>query len=310
MALLGILSKREIVRARIRTVTAMTALTELQGRYLGGRPPYGYRLVPAGPHPNPTHARWGRKLLTLAPDPTTAADVKWMFAQRLNETSYAGIARQLHGQGIPPPAAADPERNRHRDGNAWTVTSVAAILTNPRYTGYQIWGRTRTDRELLDPANTGLGHRDRVRRNRPDEWTISATPCHTPLVSVADFIATQNVRARSTTTAAHDYQLAGLLVCGQCGRRMESCQNNGHPAYRCRHGHTSATARTADAPRFAYIREDHIIEHLPALLIRLQMTDLEHPRRPMTEPAPTVDEAITFLRHDAIRLTYDPTTRT
>jgi hypothetical protein len=23
-----------------------------QGRYLGGRPPYGYRLADAGPHPN------------------------------------------------------------------------------------------------------------------------------------------------------------------------------------------------------------------------------------------------------------------
>src|SRR4051812_14337681 len=27
-----------------------------QGRYLGGRPPYGYQLVDAGPHPNPADA--------------------------------------------------------------------------------------------------------------------------------------------------------------------------------------------------------------------------------------------------------------
>ena len=72
MALLGILSKREIVRARIRTVTSMTILTERQGRFLGGRAPFGYRLVPIRPHPNPTHARWGRMQLGLAPDPTTA----------------------------------------------------------------------------------------------------------------------------------------------------------------------------------------------------------------------------------------------
>ncbi|MGO4421384.1 recombinase family protein, partial [Streptomyces sp. MCAF7] len=43
MILLGILSKREIARARIRTRAAMTVQTRDQGRYLGGRPPYGYR---------------------------------------------------------------------------------------------------------------------------------------------------------------------------------------------------------------------------------------------------------------------------
>ncbi|MER5526424.1 hypothetical protein ABT075_17770 [Streptomyces sp. NPDC002677] len=39
MILLGILSKGEIARARIRTRTAMTVQTRDQGRYLGGRPP-------------------------------------------------------------------------------------------------------------------------------------------------------------------------------------------------------------------------------------------------------------------------------
>jgi hypothetical protein len=34
----------------------------LQGRYVGGRVPYGYLLVDAGPHPNKADARWGRRL--------------------------------------------------------------------------------------------------------------------------------------------------------------------------------------------------------------------------------------------------------
>jgi DNA invertase Pin-like site-specific DNA recombinase len=42
MAGLGIQSKREITRNRIRVRTAMAAQTREQGRYLGGRPPYGY----------------------------------------------------------------------------------------------------------------------------------------------------------------------------------------------------------------------------------------------------------------------------
>jgi len=56
MVLLGILSKREIARTRIRVRTAMTIQARDLGRYLGGRPPYGYRLVdaartPTGPWP-------------------------------------------------------------------------------------------------------------------------------------------------------------------------------------------------------------------------------------------------------------------
>jgi hypothetical protein len=43
MTALGIQSKREITRTRIRVRTAMAAQTREQGRYLGGRPPYGYR---------------------------------------------------------------------------------------------------------------------------------------------------------------------------------------------------------------------------------------------------------------------------
>ena len=52
MLALGLSSKREITRTRIRVRTAMAAQTREQGRYLGGRPPYGYQLGDAGPHPN------------------------------------------------------------------------------------------------------------------------------------------------------------------------------------------------------------------------------------------------------------------
>ena len=61
MVALGLSSKREIMRTRVRVRTAMAAQTLEQGRYLGGRPPYGYRLADAGPHPNKAHAAWGRR---------------------------------------------------------------------------------------------------------------------------------------------------------------------------------------------------------------------------------------------------------
>ncbi len=69
MLALGYQSKREITRTRIRVRTAMAAQTREQGRYLGGRPPYGYRLSDAGPHPNKAHAAWGRRAHRLDPAP-------------------------------------------------------------------------------------------------------------------------------------------------------------------------------------------------------------------------------------------------
>src|SRR6266699_3472040 len=69
MIALGIQSKREITRTRIRVRAAMAAQAREQGRYLGGRPPYGYRLADAGPHPNKAHAAWGRRAHRLDPDP-------------------------------------------------------------------------------------------------------------------------------------------------------------------------------------------------------------------------------------------------
>jgi hypothetical protein len=101
------------------------------------------------------------------------------------------------------------------------------------------------------------------RWNLPDGWVISRKPAHPALVSEADFIATQDISAARgpvpgaglTAPQKRYYRLAGLLVCGGCGRRMESAWSNGKPAYRCRHGHTTASRRGPGRPKNAYIRE-------------------------------------------------------
>jgi recombinase len=69
---------------------------------------------------------------------------------------------------VPCPPAADPGRNPHRTGTGWTLGTVATILSNPRYTGQQVWNRQRTDRDLADPADVSLGHKSVQRWNLPD----------------------------------------------------------------------------------------------------------------------------------------------
>ena len=298
---LGIQSKREITRTRIRVSTAMATRVRVQGRYQGGRPPYGYRLVDAGPHPNRAHAAWGRRARRLEPDPETAPIVKWIFAQRLVGHSMARIARALNDAGIPCPSAADPEHNVHRSGRAWTLATVRSILANPRYTSRQVWNRQPRAHDLIDPANTRLGHQQVQRRNLPDGWVISARPAHPALVSEADFIAAQDIRVpRGNPDPNRYYQLAGLLGCGVCGRRMESCWANNRAAYRCRHGHTSAAKTNPERPKNLYIREDRVLPHL-----KVQGVRLFEP-----EAALSTAEVISHLRAQEITLTYEPESRT
>ena len=316
MLALGVQSKREITRTKIRVRTAMAAQARDQGRYLGGRPPYGYRLADAGPHPNKAHAAWGRRAHRLEPDPGTAPVVRWMFAQRLAGHSLARITRALNDAGIPCPSAADPSRNPHRSGAAWTLFTVRAILANPRYTGRQVWNRQPTSHELIDPANTGLGHRQVQRWGLPDGWVISARPAHPALVSEEDFIAIQGIRAErdnGETACKRRYLLAGLLRCGICGRRLESCWANNQPAYRCRHGHSNATTPDPARPKNTYVREDNVLAHLPALLASGEPPARRRRRTrhgvPVVRPVSDQD-LIGCLRARKITLTYDPRTKT
>jgi site-specific DNA recombinase len=189
MTMMGLSSKREVTRTSIRVRTAMAVQTREQGRYLGGRPPYGYRLGDAGPHPNKAHATWGRRAHRLEPDPETAHVVRWIFAQRLAGHSVARIARALNEAGVPCPSAADPQRNPHRAGTGWALGTVTTILQNPRYIGRQVWSRQRTDEDLADPADVSLGHKSVQRWNLPDGWVISNQPAHQALVGEADYIA-------------------------------------------------------------------------------------------------------------------------
>src|SRR4029077_19068172 len=105
MSLFGGLSKAERSRIQRRVKAAMTTMAHAGGRYLGGRPPYGYRLAPVSAHPNAEKARVGATLNRLERDPATAPIVERIFTERLAGAGYASIARDLNHDAIPSPAA-------------------------------------------------------------------------------------------------------------------------------------------------------------------------------------------------------------
>ena len=124
----------------------------------------------------------------------------------------------------------------------------------------------------------------------------------------------QGIRVpRENTGTGRRYRLAGLLRCGICGRRLESCWANSRAAYRCRHGYSSASTPDPARPKNLYIREDHILPHLPALFVRLAGTETaagrrrRRTRRGTGVSTPVSDaKALSYLRSMQIALIYDP----
>lgn len=86
MSVFGGMSKGERTRIKIRVKAAMGAQAVMEGRFLGGRPPYGYRIVDLGEHPNPGKAALGQRLHGLDIDHGAAPIVHRIFAEFVRRT--------------------------------------------------------------------------------------------------------------------------------------------------------------------------------------------------------------------------------
>ena len=161
MTLFGSMSKAERARIKVRVRAAMSSQAATEGRFLGGRPPYGYLLADAGAHPNPSKAAIGQRLHRLERDPVAAPIVERIFAEYVAGAGIGSIAEALNRDRIPSPSGHDPARNRHRAGanGAWGKSAVRAILSNPRYTGRSVWNRQRRVETLLDVEDVAAGYR-------------------------------------------------------------------------------------------------------------------------------------------------------
>ncbi|MGC4864625.1 recombinase family protein [Micromonospora sp. DT53] len=300
MSVFGGMSKGERNRIKLRVRTAMAAQTLLEGRYLGGRPPYGYTLRDLGPHPNPAKAADGKHLKGLTPDEQTAPIVRRIFAEFLAGIGLFAIAEGLTANHVPCPSAHDRARNRHRSGIAWSKSAVRVILTNPRYTGRQVWNKQRTDEVLLDVDDVAMGHTGVMRWNARDKWVVSKKITHEALIADAIFEQAQAIlqrRGRGTggqhvrQRTRNPYVFRGLIYCAACDRRMQGQYSHGDAYYRCRFPQEYALANQVQHPSNVYLREDTLTDPLDTWLAsafaagRIEqtitaMTDAQPPNQP------------------------------
>ncbi len=309
MSVFGGMSKGERNRIKIRVRTAMAAQAQIEGRFLGGRPPYGYILVDIGPHPNPAKAADGKRLHALVLEPETAWVVRRIFAEFVDGHGIFAIAEGLTRDGIPSPSAHDPARNAHRTGIAWSKGAVRAILTNPRYTGYQVWNRQRTDEVLLDVENVALGHTAKMRWNPADQWVYSEKVAHPAIIRKEEFEHAQAILAERGSKTQHRqhrrqhyYALRGVLLCGICDRRMGGKWNNGQAYYLCRYPAEYALANRISHPKNVYLREADVLGQVDDWLGELFAPDgIDATVNQLAEQAARLEDPAAQARAEAAR---------
>jgi DNA invertase Pin-like site-specific DNA recombinase len=104
---------------------------------------------------------------------------------------------------------------------------VLDVLHNPRYAGAYVYGRTQTrTRALPNEAPRGKG---RTRRVGPADWPIVRQDAHPGYLTWEQFLRNQQRLDDNCTRYGSDRRgavreghalLQGLVLCGQCGRRM------------------------------------------------------------------------------------------
>jgi DNA invertase Pin-like site-specific DNA recombinase len=174
------------------------------------------------------------------PDEQVQRAIRLLFERfRLDGSAY-GVARYFTRHGLPLPAR--DVRTRALRWGPPRPTLLDRILHNPIYAGAYVYGRHEERMGLVD----GQVRRRCPRRIPREAWPICLRDHHPAYISWDEFMANQqklhdNRRGAAGAVdqrgAARDGEalLQGLVLCGRCGRRMDTLYsgNERRPVYQC-----------------------------------------------------------------------------
>jgi DNA invertase Pin-like site-specific DNA recombinase len=158
------------------------------------------------------------------PDEQAQSVIELVFATFERYRSVAGVLRYLLAQKIQLPVRErkGPAKGRLR----WSrphLSTLRQLLHNPTYTGAYVYGRQRVDPAKQQPGHPGSG-RPRVPM---DEWTVCLKDRLPAYITwqhyernVRQIAANTNLPQGIGAVRQGPSLLAGLVVCGRCGKRM------------------------------------------------------------------------------------------
>lgn len=189
------------------------------GKFVGARPPYGYKKDPDNCH-------------RLLVNEDTAPVVWQIFQWTVEGVALNVIVKRLNEAGIMTPGYYHASRglfsydNKLAGSGKWQTWTVGKILADEVYMGDMVQGK-----------HTNVGHKQVV--TKPEDWIV-VRDTHEPLVSREMFANAQAMReqaaAKYTRTAKTPYSeniLRGRVFCAHCGRPLHRQRNHGRYFYRC-----------------------------------------------------------------------------
>ncbi len=176
--------------------------------------------------PPPGYVVGADSKLQLDPDEQAQQVVRRVLERFAALGSLSGVARDLRQQGIALPWR--PISGPHRGALQWRRPhreTLRQLVRNPAYAGAYTWGRYATDPRRVRPGRRGSG---RVRRE-PQDCPVFLRDNHAAYITWEQYQSNLRrleqhrrhgpVPGPSRATVA---VLAGLVVCGECGCRMQT----------------------------------------------------------------------------------------
>ena len=181
-----------------------------QGKFMGGKAPYGYKLEYSG-----EYSKHQRALKHLVIVPEHAEVVKYIYKLSLYKEYGSGkIATTLN---------LDNRYKNLAPNDVWKSGTITSILTNPIYAGYTAYGR----RQHTAGRYRSLSQEDWIIAEKPnDEITIIDRDVWEKVQISRQKRGTkyqkQPWNEKATVISRNDGQLALIDVayCGYCGRKL------------------------------------------------------------------------------------------
>lgn len=167
-----------------------------RGCFLGNVPPYGYKKIKIG------------KDHTLEIVEEEAEIVRLVFDLYVkDDLTPRSIAEKLNEMGVPAPL-----------GGLWSRDTVHSMLRNDHYAGYVVYNRVKSTQVLEN------GEIVKMRLQQPEEEVVIAEGKQKAIIDretweTAKAMVARHPRVNSKRNLKNP--LAGILVCGKCGRVMK-----------------------------------------------------------------------------------------